>query len=151
MQFVSKVSHQIVKFHLLLADIYFIPHAFANQLPAAKILAHHVDSHVVKTFAESTFKVLIHPLPPKPLIPRAAPVTLTLTMMNVLQCPGQNQNTLHPQQGGPIYLLSKVLIQFLRQVLNQVLSRLLTNVELRIHLSKMYSTSEFKPQAGSER
>ena len=59
MQFVSKVSHQVVKSQILLADTYFTPYVFSNQLPTAKILDQHVDNRVVnlKTFEESTYRV----------------------------------------------------------------------------------------------
>ena len=57
MQFAWKVSLQIVKFHLLRADIYFIPTAYRDQYPGPKILAQLVEQSVVEKFEKFTYRV----------------------------------------------------------------------------------------------
>ena len=57
MQFAWKVSLQIVKFHLLHADTYFIPSAYQDQYPGPKILAQLVEQSVVEKFEKFTYRV----------------------------------------------------------------------------------------------
>ena len=57
MQFAWKVSLQIVKFHLLHADTYFIPSAYQDQYPGPKILVQLVEQSVVEKFEKFTYRV----------------------------------------------------------------------------------------------